>query len=231
MIVRGFDPYKFGARFYDWFSGERFVYRAGRIVGIDLLRLKRGDVVLDVGCGTGLNFSPLRDAVGSEGLVIGLDSSPHMLNVAQRRIQRRSFDNVHLIEGDAMDFPPSCVDDVLADHGRKPGVSAVFASYTLSVVKDWQQAWSSSMAVIAPGGRVGVVDMQLPTGTVSLLKPLAYLACWMGGSDIHAHPWTAVERDCGEVEETTVRGGHIVVATGTYPVSAAKRRQSPGDTL
>ncbi len=214
--MRWIDPYKFGARFYDWFSGERLVYRTGRRAGLELLELKLGDVVLDVGCGTGLNFPLLAEAVGPQGMIIGLDSSPHMLKVARRRVQRQKLPGVHLIEADAVDFPESVVNDVLISAGREAGVDAVFASYTLSVIPAWHDAWNSSMAVLRDGGLVGIVDMQPPTGWASLLSPLAHIACWMGGSDIHAHPWTAVHNECTEVTSTTVRGGHIVATAGTH---------------
>ena len=68
-----FKRYTAGARVYDVLSGEQFVYRAGRVAGIEALALKRGDIVLDLGCGTGLNLPLLLEKVGAEGLVIGLD--------------------------------------------------------------------------------------------------------------------------------------------------------------
>lgn len=210
------DPYRFGARFYDWFSGERLVYRAGRRLGLELMDLKRGDVVLDVGCGTGLNFPLLAEAVGPEGMIIGLDSSPHMLEVARRRVQRQHLQNVRLIEADAVDFPASLISDALIGAGRGALVDAVFASYTLSVIPEWHEAWKSSKAVLRDGGLVGVVDMQPPKGWASLLSPLAHIACWMGGSDIHAHPWTAIEDECAQVSSATVRGRHIVAMAGTH---------------
>ncbi|MEO6944200.1 MAG: hypothetical protein ABI053_05765, partial [Lacisediminihabitans sp.] len=109
----------------------------------------------------------------------------------------------------------SMVNALVQDAGHGHGVDAVFTSYALSVIPDWRSAWRSSTALLRPGGRVGIVDMQPPTGWAKLLSPLAYLACAVGGSDIRARPWTAIEMDCIDVSEQALRGGHIVAAAGT----------------
>jgi ubiquinone/menaquinone biosynthesis C-methylase UbiE len=49
------------------------------------LQLKPGDTVVDIGCGTGLNFPFLQELVGPEGRIIGIDRSPEMLAVARRK--------------------------------------------------------------------------------------------------------------------------------------------------
>ena len=49
------------------------------------LGLSRGDSVLDIGCGTGVNFPYLRDAVGPTGRIYGVDISPGMLRKAKAR--------------------------------------------------------------------------------------------------------------------------------------------------
>jgi ubiquinone/menaquinone biosynthesis C-methylase UbiE len=215
--VRRIDPYAVGARVYDALSAERLVYRAGRVAGIELLQLKRGDVVLDVGCGTGLNLPLLADAVGPAGLVVGLDRSPQMLAVARHRITRGGLSTVRLLEADATAFTTSMVNALVQDANHEEGVNAVFASYVMSVIPDWHAAWHASLAVLKPGGRVGIVDMQPPTGLAKILSPIAYLACAVGGSDIHARPWTAIETDCVNVVKKSLRGGHIVAAAGTLP--------------
>jgi len=63
-------------------------------------------------------------------------------------------------------------------------------------------------------GRLCVVDMQPTEGAAVVLGWLARLACRLAGSDINAHPWRAVEADCGQVVTGAARGGHIQVRTG-----------------
>ncbi len=73
---------------------------------IDTLRLERGDRVLDVACGTGKSFEMLREAVGPEGVVVGVEQSPEMLQQARERVREGGWDNVQLIEStiEAADF-------------------------------------------------------------------------------------------------------------------------------
>jgi SAM-dependent methyltransferase len=59
-----------------------------------------GEVILDVGCGTGLNFKAIRDAVGPGGRLIGVELSPRMLDVARARIERHGWANVEVVQAD-----------------------------------------------------------------------------------------------------------------------------------
>lgn len=204
--------YTLVARFYDLLAAEA-VYRVGRESAVTDLDLSPGDRVLDIGCGTGLNFPLLRQAVGPGGLVVGVDASAHMLAQARRRSVDRGWDNIVLLRGDATALD---VDRVRREL-RGGRADAAISTYALSLMARWPLAWRAVYQLTAPGGRMAVVDMQMPTGSGRWMVPLARLACALGGSDPTAEPWSAVERNCLEVTSRALRGGHIQVRSGTRP--------------
>jgi SAM-dependent methyltransferase len=78
------------------------------------LRLRAGDHVLDVGCGTGANLPQLVAAVGANGHVTGIDLSEAMAAHARTRAATNGWDNVDIVVGDAATAPlPADVDGAL----------------------------------------------------------------------------------------------------------------------
>ena len=90
--------YRNYAKTYDREQTRNSGAEANRRRVIDLLQLRPGDVVLDAGCGTGLNFPALEEAIGPSGRIIGIDLSPDMLAKAQDRVAGHGWQNVTLIE-------------------------------------------------------------------------------------------------------------------------------------
>ncbi len=215
--------YTIGAWAYDVLSAEWPVYRIGRLAAIRALHLRPGHRVLDVGCGTGLNFPLLRAAIGPRGHIVGVDASASMLRQAHRRIARARWENVDVVRADATTVSP----EQLANHfpcgDEVRPVDAVLFTYTLSIMADWRSAWRSAIAIARPGARIAVVDMTLPIGAAALLSPLARAACALGGADLRAHPWQAVEQETHDVDAWSLRGGHIQVRAGAI----ADRQHSP----
>lgn len=68
---------------------------------VEALPLRPGEVVLDVGCGTGLCCGLLQEKVGPEGKVVGIEGSPEMAAVARENIAREGWDNVTVIQAPA----------------------------------------------------------------------------------------------------------------------------------
>ena len=210
--------YGVGARWYDVLSGERWVYGAGRRAGIELLAPGQGDVVIDLGCGTGLNFPALAAAVGPSGVIVGIDRSADMLAMARRRIDRAVWvGRVRLLQADAAELDASDVVDLAGSEA-----DALLATYALSVIDDREAAWTRARAALTPGARAVIVDMQPPRGRWRILSPLARLACAAGGADISSRPWRMLERDAepSSVRSVERKGGHIVAVAGRLAAPA-----------
>ncbi len=56
-------------------------------MAVDALRLRGGETVVEIGCGTGLNSPFLQRAIGPQGKIVGLDLTDKMLDQARERIQ------------------------------------------------------------------------------------------------------------------------------------------------
>ena len=92
------------ARVYDWNPVLAFV-RPARRRAVAALDLSPGDVVVDMGTGTGVSLPLLREAVGEAGRVVGVDASPGMLARARARVEAAGWENVDVVEGDVRDPP------------------------------------------------------------------------------------------------------------------------------
>ncbi len=80
VVSRRYDRIAKFIPFFDWLF---FVPWDLRRKAVGKMALGRGDSVLEIGCGTGRNFPYLREAVGPEGRIYGVDISPGMLRKAR----------------------------------------------------------------------------------------------------------------------------------------------------
>lgn len=202
--------YTWAAPVYDLLSAEWPVYRVGRLAGIERLRLRAGDRVLDVGCGTGLNLPLLLHRVGPTGAVLGVDASDAMLAQARTRVAQQKWRNVELRRGDAGRLAE-------VTDGAAP-FDAVLFTYSLSIIGEWQAAFDQALALLRPGGRISVVDLALPRGRWRIFWPLARLACFTGGVDPYRAPWQRVLESTDDASHEALRGGHVHAAAGTRTV-------------
>ena len=86
------------ARSYDQKTGA---FQSYRQAVVEALPVRPGQVVLDVGCGTGLCCGLLQDKVGPQGGVVGIEESPEMAAVARERIASEGWRNVTVVQSPA----------------------------------------------------------------------------------------------------------------------------------
>jgi SAM-dependent methyltransferase len=88
------EQYRRRAGVYD---RELALFEPIRRLAISRLALRPGDVVFDVGCGTGLSLPMLKQGVGPNGRVVGIEQSPEMFEQARRRVSRARWKRVTLM--------------------------------------------------------------------------------------------------------------------------------------
>ncbi|MFC8851224.1 MULTISPECIES: methyltransferase domain-containing protein [unclassified Micromonospora] len=134
---------------------------AGTAAGLDYkqrfvssLDVRLGHAVADVGCGPGTDLARLAEAVGEDGVVIGVDQDPRMLEEARFRLAGRS--NVRLSSGDIHDLP---VADASVDRLR--------VDRMLQHVADPARAIREARRVLRPGGLFGMAEPDWDTLAVA----------------------------------------------------------------
>lgn len=118
----------------------------GREELMQALDLPDGGCLLDLGGGTGQNVEFLGSRRERMQRIEIVDLCPSLLDVANQRIQRHGWTNVRTVAADATTYRP----DVPMD--------AVTFSYSLTMIPDWFRAIDNALAVLKPGGVIGVVD-------------------------------------------------------------------------
>lgn len=119
------------------------VFYPGRVAAIDLLEIKPGDRVLEVGVGTGLNL-PLYPRNCE---VTGIDISEEMLRKAEERIRTHGVMNAKLMvmDGSKLEFPDNSFDRVIA-------------TYVISAVPDPVKTLLEMRRVCKPSGHLVILN-------------------------------------------------------------------------
>jgi S-adenosylmethionine-diacylgycerolhomoserine-N-methlytransferase len=140
--------YRHQRHFYDF---TRKYYLLGRDRLIAELAPRDGDAVLEIGCGTGRNLTTAAARYPGARL-FGADVSTEMLTSAIATVARAGLaSQIRVAHADATRLDPQPLFGVAR-------FERIFISYSLSMIPDWQAVIDGSIAILAPGGELHIVD-------------------------------------------------------------------------
>jgi arsenite methyltransferase len=143
---------RFGADLYDTVEAEGADHAVAASLGCGVptavADLHPGEVVLDLGSGSGGDVLISARRVAPGGKAIGLDMTPEMLELARRNAASAGVDNVEFVEGYLEDIP-------LPD----ASVDVVISNCVVNLAADKNVVLAEAARVIRPGGRLAISDI------------------------------------------------------------------------
>ncbi len=138
---------------------------------VALASLKKGEIVLDLGSGAGFDCFLASDKVGSEGIVIGVDMTPEMVEKARKNSQEGGYKNVEFRLGEIENLP---VED--------SSIDVIISNCVINLSPKKERVFREALRVLKPGGRIMVSDIVLKKKLPDFIKNnmKAYVSCISG---------------------------------------------------
>jgi len=177
-------------------------YRKRAVAALDL---QKGDTVVELGCGTGLNFSYLQSMVGPEGKIVGVDLTDAMLARAAQRVDRHGWRNVELVQADAGSF-------ALPD-----GVRGILSTFALTLMPDYERIIQTGRQALAAGGRLVILDLKESASAPGwVTRFMIWITSPFGVTrDLTArHPWECLELCFPIAFQEEYYFGYVYLAAG-----------------
>jgi len=176
-----------------------------RTMAVDALAVRPGDHVIEIGCGTGLNFRYVIEQIGATGRLTGVDLTDAMLAQASERVRRNNWTNVDLVRTDA------------AQYAFPENVAGVISSFAITLIPEFDTIIGKAAAALRPNGRLVILDLKKPDGWPEwVVKAGVAIAKPFGVSlDLAKRkPWVVMKKYFRDVKVTELYGGFAYIAVG-----------------
>ncbi len=149
-----------------------------------LAGLEKGNVVLDLGAGAGIDCFPAARKVGRSGRVIGVDMTPEMIDKARANARYGKYSNVEFRLGEIENLPAA-----------DASVDVIISNCVINLSTDKPRVFKEAFRVLKPGGRMMVSDMALkkPLPPVIRKSVEAYVSC-IGGALVKEEYLNAIRK-------------------------------------
>jgi len=133
--------------------------------------VREGDVVVDLGCGAGIDILLAAAKVGPRGKAIGVDMTDEMLDRAKKNLQEAGAENAEVRKGTIENLP-------LEDRS----VDWVISNCVINLSPEKDRVFAEIARVLRPGGRMAVSDIVARNLPASVRKSDVLYNCCVGGA-------------------------------------------------
>lgn len=153
---------------------EDAVYGLGCGNPTALAEINKGETVLDLGSGGGIDVFLAANKVGEEGKVIGVDMTKEMVETAITNAEKGDYDNVEFRLGEIEDLPI-----------ENNSIDVIISNCVINLTPDKLVAYKEVFRVLKPNGRILVSDLVTTGDIPSEIRrsSLSWSACIAGAMD------------------------------------------------
>jgi len=163
-------------------------------------KIKKGDVVIDLGSGAGNDAFIARHETGETGKVIGIDFTPAMIEKARKNAEVRGFNNVEFRQGDIDDMPVT---------SNKADV--IVSNCVLNLVPNKHKVFSEVYRVLKPGGHFSISDIVLEGELPEKWKQVAELYAGCVSGAIQKKQYLDIIKEAGFANITLQKEKNITI--------------------
>ena len=181
---------------------------------LELISLREGETVLDLGSGGGIDVFRASRLVGRTGRVIGVDATPEMVWRARETAKEHGYTNVEFRLGEIEHLPV-----------ESNSVDYVISNCVINLAPDKEVVLKEAFRVLRPGGRLAVSDVVIQEGRQIEADPHTWCACEGGAISLSKYKQLLLLSGFKDIETwPTPKDGHSVSHHDMY-VTATKPLQ------